>query len=89
MIFFFFKQKTAYEIKECDWSSDVCSSDLGMLANPLEPLVMKELKRTQKVIINDTIKAIIIDAHIAGQTVINGNSELAYAEEYVKQLFPA
>ena len=28
MGFFFFKQKTAYEIKECDWSSDVCSSDL-------------------------------------------------------------
>ena len=27
---FFFKQKTAYEIKECDWSSDVCSSDLGI-----------------------------------------------------------
>src|SRR6056300_774133 len=26
--FFFFKQKTAYEISECDWSSDVCSSDL-------------------------------------------------------------
>ena len=28
VFFFFFKQKTAYEIKECDWSSDVCSSDL-------------------------------------------------------------
>ena len=27
-IFFFFKQKTAYEIVDCDWSSDVCSSDL-------------------------------------------------------------
>src|SRR5881275_3530974 len=26
--FFFFKQKTAYEIVPCDWSSDVCSSDL-------------------------------------------------------------
>src|SRR5213596_2153197 len=25
---FFFKQKTAYEIRPCDWSSDVCSSDL-------------------------------------------------------------
>ena len=25
---FFFKQKTAYEIYQCDWSSDVCSSDL-------------------------------------------------------------
>src|SRR6056300_1022338 len=27
-MFFFFKQKTAYEISACDWSSDVCSSDL-------------------------------------------------------------
>src|SRR5213596_1424391 len=27
-VFFFFKQKTAYEIRPCDWSSDVCSSDL-------------------------------------------------------------
>src|SRR5210317_2285947 len=26
---FFFEQKTAYEISECDWSSDVCSSDLS------------------------------------------------------------
>ena len=34
---FFFKQKTAYEIKECDWSSDVCSSDLDVLVM-LEPL---------------------------------------------------
>ena len=29
MYFFFFKQKTAYEIYQCDWSSDVCSSDLN------------------------------------------------------------
>ena len=28
--FFFFKQKTAYEIYQCDWSSDVCSSDLSV-----------------------------------------------------------
>ena len=28
--FFFFKQKTAYEIYQCDWSSDVCSSDLNV-----------------------------------------------------------
>ena len=28
VFFFFFKQKTAYEIYQCDWSSDVCSSDL-------------------------------------------------------------
>src|SRR3546814_4864887 len=27
--FFFFKQKTAYEMRISDWSSDVCSSDLS------------------------------------------------------------
>src|SRR3546814_17795555 len=29
MIFFFFKQKTAYEMRISDWSSDLCSSDLA------------------------------------------------------------
>src|SRR3546814_9660029 len=28
-LFFFFKQKTAYEMRISDWSSDVCSSDLS------------------------------------------------------------
>src|SRR3546814_20097341 len=28
ILFFFFKQKTAYELRISDWSSDVCSSDL-------------------------------------------------------------
>src|SRR3546814_9858136 len=31
--FFFFKQKTAYEMRISDWSSDVCSSDLPELAD--------------------------------------------------------
>src|SRR3546814_8798232 len=32
---FFFKQKTAYELRISDWSSDVCSSDLeGEIAGP-------------------------------------------------------
>src|SRR3546814_9024103 len=30
-VFFFCKQKTAYEMRISDWSSDVCSSDLGPL----------------------------------------------------------
>src|SRR3546814_3159994 len=29
VLVFFFKQKTAYEMRISDWSSDVCSSDLG------------------------------------------------------------
>src|SRR3546814_2106624 len=42
MLFFFFKQKTAYEMRISDWSSDVCSSDLlhdpGALCLP-QPLI--------------------------------------------------
>src|SRR3546814_9202781 len=43
-VFFFFKQKTAYEMRISDWSSDVCSSDLTvalaieMLGRQLEGL---------------------------------------------------
>src|SRR3546814_8262085 len=32
--FFFFKQKTAYEMRISDWSSDVCSSDLNPAHGP-------------------------------------------------------
>src|SRR3546814_5522516 len=32
LFFFFFKQKTAYEMRISDWSSDVCSSDLSGLS---------------------------------------------------------
>src|SRR3546814_9713253 len=32
VLFFFFKQKTAYEMRISDWSSDVCSSDLTLIA---------------------------------------------------------
>src|SRR3546814_5842774 len=35
MFVFFFKQKTAYEMRISDWSSDVCSSDLGALHEPV------------------------------------------------------
>src|SRR3546814_6311648 len=42
LCFFFFKQKTAYEMRISDWSSDVCSSDL--LAAPrdhvMNPLIV-------------------------------------------------
>src|SRR3546814_12997788 len=35
--FFFFKQKTAYEMRISDWSSDVCSSDLQLLRSQRMP----------------------------------------------------
>src|SRR3546814_8774614 len=38
--FFFFKQKTAYEMRISDWSSDVCSSDLPQPYD--NPVVLRE-----------------------------------------------
>src|SRR3546814_19490486 len=35
-MFFFFKQKTAYDMRISDWSSDVCSSDLDLLHEALD-----------------------------------------------------
>src|SRR3546814_9747467 len=35
-VFFFFKQKTAYEMRISDWSADVCSSDLDTRAIDVE-----------------------------------------------------
>src|SRR3546814_1176262 len=37
--FFYFKQKTAYEMRISDWSSDVCSSDLKRSAGPRDSQV--------------------------------------------------
>src|SRR3546814_1085879 len=42
-MFFFFKQKTAYEMRISDWSSDVCSSDLK-LGNVNETMLASYLK---------------------------------------------
>src|SRR5216110_3566620 len=57
LFFFFFKQKTAYEISSRDWSSDVCSSDLrsgsfpsvttvartpgSLTVGPLRPVILR------------------------------------------------
>src|SRR3546814_9226581 len=39
LFFIFFKQKTAYEMRISDWSSDVCSSDL--LPGPQDQMIMR------------------------------------------------
>src|SRR3546814_6791734 len=43
-MFFFFKQKTAYEMRISDWSSDVCSSDLNT-ADGMQTTVATALPR--------------------------------------------
>src|SRR3546814_9840213 len=43
--FFFFKQKTAYELRISDWSSDVCSSDLAQ-----QPLGLVQIEPTGRLV---------------------------------------
>src|SRR3546814_4415331 len=43
--FFFFKQKTAYEMRISDWSSDVCSSDLARPLDDLDLLDVEDVAR--------------------------------------------
>src|SRR3546814_2806167 len=44
MFFFFFKQKTAYEVRIIDWSSDVCSSDLAFSASPCSVVLSESVE---------------------------------------------
>src|SRR3546814_9712034 len=41
--FFFFKQKTAYDLRISDWSSDVCSSDLFRIDNLMTAVLGSQL----------------------------------------------
>src|SRR3546814_7464901 len=59
-IFFFFKQKTAYDMRISDWSSDVCSSDLA--------LISRDVERLETLIADDLI-------HIHGNGKVEGKSE--------------
>src|SRR3546814_7666467 len=45
MFFFFFKQKTAYEWRISDWSSDVCSSDLIDVPREIDAMVGSDRDR--------------------------------------------
>src|SRR3546814_2376068 len=46
VLFFFFKQKTAYEMRISDWSSDVCSSDL-------QHVIDRRARKAPDAILND------------------------------------
>src|SRR3546814_3967041 len=46
---FFFKQKTAYEMRISDWSSDVCSSDLPSWPVPRPSIISRGLRCSRRV----------------------------------------
>src|SRR3546814_6283535 len=67
VVLFFFKQKTAYEIRSSDWSSCVCSSDLVVVgradAAGGEDIIVARPQRVQRV--DDLVLDVGNDAHFA------------------------
>src|SRR3546814_3758811 len=63
---FFFKQKTAYEMRISDWSSDVCSSDLQVGQGEADLALFKAMNNTGGILfkypssqINKTVEAFV------------------------------
>src|SRR3546814_4056081 len=53
MLCFFFKQKTAYEMRISDWSSDVCSSDLQQLLHAGAPCGMDDVRLDHQIVVEE------------------------------------
>src|SRR3546814_10025201 len=67
--FFFVKQKTAYEMRISDWSSDVCSSDLIVERDPeIYALLVQVLRRLRN--------ATRLVDRMAAHTSLSSNTEL-------------
>src|SRR3546814_1706793 len=71
VVFFFFKQKTVYEMRISDWSSDVCSSDLFHSAHQF--LADDQLLDLRSAFVNAE------DTHIAEEALDRGLAHIAGA----------
>src|SRR3546814_6203010 len=78
--FFFFKQKTAYEMRISDWSSDVCSSDLdaavALLAHDLPDRLGADRRAHQMHVDH---KPEILDLHI-GETSVEPDARIVHQD---------
>src|SRR3546814_10478376 len=74
--FVFFKQRTAYEMRISDWSSDVCSSDLAGMAGGSLAAALARAGLTVAVIDRES-PAAMIEAGFDGRTsaIAHGRSE--------------
>src|SRR3546814_4335179 len=64
--FFFFKQKTAYEMRISDWSSDVCSSDLVPIGCGGAAVIPGDI------IVGDGDGVVVIPRHLAAEVARGG-----------------
>src|SRR3546814_3649947 len=68
LMFFFFKQKTAYEMRISDWSSDVCSSDLGALGGGRGGRRRERQVDAQAVV----AQAVVVERYVDPHDVVGG-----------------
>src|SRR3546814_16752255 len=73
IVFFFFKQKTAYEMRISDWSSDVCSSDLRLQ-------VVEVAVEDAKIEIQAVIEPLALDAGLPRFDVLRLEHEVGAIE---------
>src|SRR3546814_3990106 len=76
MVVFFFKQKTAYEMRISDWSSDVCSSDLrrGRAPFAIAQLVQEALAQLRDDLVIGVAREQAVGIEIAPRRVERGNA---------------
>src|SRR3546814_2353270 len=75
MLIFFFKQKTAYEMRISDWSSDVCSSDLVKINDKhIEVIVRQMLRRVNITNAGDT--SFITGEQVERSELLNENDRM-------------
>src|SRR3546814_9394999 len=80
LLFFFFKQKTAYEMRISDWSSDVCSSDLWPEHHG-NPALADEVVRTLHVVRALDLVVDVLDARARGREQRNLVVDLVDAQQ--------
>src|SRR3546814_6044469 len=73
LLFFFFKQKTAYEMRISDWSSDVCSSDLLPCTDDDDmrrgkPTVHRQFDEATAVLVGDSLQSLAFEVLGSEQT---------------------
>src|SRR3546814_2793004 len=89
MLCFFFKQKTAYEMRISDWSSDVCSSDLGVAGDENAVALAQRFLAEAHFAGEDEIEAVGIMA-VQGQRIVAlvpriGQGKARRVEQYLRK----
>src|SRR3546814_5292412 len=75
VVFFFVKQKTAYEMRISDWSSDVCSSDLAVFDQQLPEarcaVADRQFDRAARRVLHRVVDQVL--GHLAQHQAVDGD----------------